>query len=71
MFRLYSAITILLDKDPVDAITFDAKNSLSEDKLLRQNIEFRVSNKVEDIGNKVVLKYIYVFHVCQYKFNLF
>lgn len=40
LFKLYTAITILLDKEPIDAVTFDARNSLSEDKLLRQKMEF-------------------------------
>ena len=42
LFNLFTAINILLEKEPVDAITSDAKNSLSEDKLLRQKIDFKV-----------------------------
>ncbi|XP_065668507.1 plexin A3 isoform X6 [Hydra vulgaris] len=41
LFKLFSAINIHLEKQPIDAITFEAKNSLSEDKFLRQTIEFK------------------------------
>jgi Plexin cytoplasmic RasGAP domain. len=42
LFNLFTAVNILLEKEPVDAITSDAKSSLSEDKLLRQKIDFKV-----------------------------
>ncbi|XP_057312654.1 plexin-A4-like isoform X2 [Hydractinia symbiolongicarpus] len=41
LFKLFAAIDIFLDKEPVDSITFDARNSLSEDKLLRQKIDYK------------------------------
>ncbi|XP_047126643.1 plexin A3 isoform X2 [Hydra vulgaris] len=41
LFKLFSAINIHLEKQPIDAITSEAKNSLSEDKFLRQTIEFK------------------------------
>lgn len=41
MFTLYRALCLQIDKGPVDAITNDAKYSLSEDKLLRQSIDPR------------------------------
>ncbi|XP_066912178.1 plexin-A4-like isoform X2 [Clytia hemisphaerica] len=50
LFNLFTAINILLEKEPVDAITSDARNSLSEDKLLRQKIDFKsISINVEYI----------------------
>jgi len=50
LFNLFSTINILLEKEPVDAITSDAKNSLSEDKLLRQKMDFKsISLNVEYI----------------------
>lgn len=38
---LYRAIKQQLDKGPVDAVTGDAKYSLSEEKLLRQSVDFK------------------------------
>ncbi|XP_065059283.1 plexin-A4-like isoform X3 [Rhopilema esculentum] len=40
LFRLFTAIVSLLDKEPVDAIACEARNSLSEDRLLRQKVDF-------------------------------
>lgn len=42
LFLLYRAIKQQIDKGPVDAITGEAKYSLSEDKLLRQQIDYNV-----------------------------
>ena len=42
LFNLFTAINILLEKEPVDSVTSDARNSLSEDKLLRQKVDFKV-----------------------------
>ncbi|KAK3800854.1 hypothetical protein RRG08_008608 [Elysia crispata] len=41
LFMLYGAIKQQVSKGPVDAITGEARYSLSEDKLLRQHINFR------------------------------
>jgi plexin A len=40
---LYKAIRFQVEKGPVDVITNEARYSLSEDKLLRQSIEYNVS----------------------------
>ena len=40
---LYKAIRLQVEKGPIDAITNEARYSLSEDKLLRQSIEYNVS----------------------------
>ncbi|RUS74742.1 hypothetical protein EGW08_017493, partial [Elysia chlorotica] len=41
LFMLYGAIKQQVSKGPVDAITGEARYSLSEDKLLRQQINYR------------------------------
>ena len=42
LFMLYRAIKQQVDKGPVDALTSEAKYSLSEDKLIRQLIDYKV-----------------------------
>ncbi len=41
LFLLYRAIKQQVDKGPVDAITSEARYSLSEEKLIRQQIEYK------------------------------
>ena len=41
MFMLYKAIKHQTEKGPVDAVTYDARYALSEDRLLRENTECR------------------------------
>lgn len=41
MFMLYCAIKQQMEKGPIDAITGEARYSLSEDKLIRQQIEYK------------------------------
>ncbi|KFM60857.1 Plexin-A2, partial [Stegodyphus mimosarum] len=41
LFMLYRAIKQQVDKGPVDAITSEARYSLSEEKLIRQSIEYK------------------------------
>lgn len=41
LYLLYRAIKQQVDKGPVDSVTGEAKYSLSEDKLLRQAIDFQ------------------------------
>ena len=38
---LYRAIKQQVDKGPVDFVTSEAKYSLSEDKLIRQQIDYK------------------------------
>lgn len=40
-YLLYRAIKQQVDKGPVDACTYEARYSLSEEKLIRQSIEYR------------------------------
>ena len=42
LFLLYCAIKQQADKGPVDAVTGDAKYSLSEDRLIRQQLDYQV-----------------------------
>jgi len=41
LFMLYRAIKQQVDKGPVDMVTGEARYSLSEDRLIRQQIEYR------------------------------
>jgi len=41
LFMLYRAIKQQVDKGPVDMVTGEARYSLSEDKLIRQQIEYK------------------------------
>ena len=42
LFILFRAIKSQLEKGPVDVVTGEAKNSLSEEKLLRQHMDVKV-----------------------------
>ncbi|VVC42163.1 Sema domain,IPT domain,Immunoglobulin E-set,Immunoglobulin-like fold,Plexin repeat,WD40/YVTN [Cinara cedri] len=44
LFLLYKAIKHQVEKGPVDALTYDARYSLSEDRLLREKIDHRIVN---------------------------
>ncbi|KAG8225099.1 hypothetical protein J437_LFUL004019 [Ladona fulva] len=52
LFLLFKAIKHQIEKGPVDAITHDARYSLSEERLLREQIEHGVVN--EDLTTKSV-----------------
>lgn len=41
LFLLYRAIKQQVDKGPVDAVTSEARYSLSEEKLIRQSITYK------------------------------
>jgi len=41
LFMLFRAMKQQVDKGPVDAITSEARYSLSEEKLIRQSIDFK------------------------------
>uniref|UniRef100_A0A8C6T6S4 Plexin A2 n=1 Tax=Neogobius melanostomus TaxID=47308 RepID=A0A8C6T6S4_9GOBI len=45
LFMLYCAIKQQMEKGPIDAITGEARYSLSEDKLIRQQIEYKTLRK--------------------------
>ncbi|XP_064422468.1 plexin-A1 [Latimeria chalumnae] len=44
LFMLYCAIKQQMEKGPIDAITGEARYSLSEDKLIRQQIDYKTLN---------------------------
>lgn len=46
LFMLYCAIKQQMEKGPIDAITGEARYSLSEDKLIRQQIDYKQLVKV-------------------------
>jgi len=41
LFMLYCAIKQQMEKGPIDAITGEARYSLSEDKLIRQQLDYK------------------------------
>ena len=45
---LFKAVKQQTEKGPVDAVTGEARYSLSEDKLLRQAVEFKVMHCCHD-----------------------
>lgn len=44
LFMLFKAVKQQTEKGPVDAVTGEARYSLSEDKLLRQAVDFKILN---------------------------
>ncbi|XP_070193235.1 plexin-B-like [Littorina saxatilis] len=54
LFMLYKAIKLQVEKGPVDAVTGDARYSLSEDRLLREKIEPRSLTLNVEHGVEVV-----------------
>lgn len=42
LYMLWLAIKHQIDRGPVDALTGEAKYSLSEDRLIRQQVDYRV-----------------------------
>ncbi|XP_069822831.1 plexin-A1 isoform X2 [Dendropsophus ebraccatus] len=50
LFMLYCAIKQQMEKGPIDAITGEARYSLSEDKLIRQQIDYKMLNPCADDG---------------------
>lgn len=41
MYKLVMAIQQQIDKGPIDVMTAEAKYSLSEEKLIRQQVEYK------------------------------
>ena len=51
IFTLFSAIKSSLDLGPQDEISFEAKSSLNNEKMLRETIEFKaISGIVRDLN---------------------
>ncbi|MEQ2189748.1 Plexin-A1, partial [Goodea atripinnis] len=60
LFMLYCAIKQQMEKGPIDAITGEARYSLSEDKLIRQQIDYKTLGRMariilqdEDVTTKI------------------
>lgn len=69
LYVLFRAVKQQVDKGPVDAITSEARYSLSEEKLIRQSIDFKPmvmkrqcfskENKLMLFNNNVSINIIY------------
>lgn len=53
LFMLFCAIKQQMEKGPIDAITGEARYSLSEDKLIRQQIEYKTLVSHKDINKQI------------------
>lgn len=60
LFMLFCAIKQQMEKGPIDSITGEARYSLSEDKLIRQQIEYKTLVSHKDIKKSL--------NVCLYSF---
>uniref|UniRef100_A0A8C2ED52 Plexin A1a n=1 Tax=Cyprinus carpio TaxID=7962 RepID=A0A8C2ED52_CYPCA len=56
LFMLYCAMKQQMEKGPIDAITGEARYSLSEDKLIRQQIDYKTLVKEKKSQLEVMLK---------------
>ncbi|XP_056647195.1 plexin-A4 [Diorhabda sublineata] len=54
LFMLFRAVKQQVDKGPVDAITSEARYSLSEEKLIRQSIDFKPMTVYVSISQQTV-----------------
>ena len=70
LFMLYRAIKGQVDKGPVDFLTSEAKYSLSEDKLIRQQLDYKtmvgrliVNNTIRTAGKNSPGPYCDLFSV--------
>ncbi|XP_078732617.1 plexin-A1 isoform X1 [Lampetra fluviatilis] len=75
LFMLYCAIKQQMEKGPIDAITGEARYSLSEDKLIRQQIDYRTLtlncvNPDNENGPEVAVKLLNCDTVTQVKEKL-
>lgn len=58
---LYCAIKQQMEKGPIDAITGEARYSLSEDKLIRQQIEYKTLVSHTPEGTREVVFFLLFF----------
>lgn len=61
---LFCAIKQQMEKGPIDSITGEARYSLSEDKLIRQQIEYKTLVSHKDIIKKKNSKILVCIHFC-------
>lgn len=69
LFLLFKAIKYQIEKGPVDAITHDARYSLSEERLLREQIEHELVVSVQSLFIFFILfcyipQHIIALHIC-------
>lgn len=62
LYMLFRAMKQQVDKGPVDSITSEARYSLSEEKLIRQSIDFKPM---------VSLPFSFYYQNCKYIFQVF
>lgn len=55
LFLLFRAIKYQVEKGPVDAITSEARYSLSEEKLIRQSIDFKTLTVYVSISQQTMV----------------
>lgn len=53
LYMLFRAVKGQVDKGPIDAITYEARYSLSEEKLIRQLIDFKTINVYISINQQI------------------
>uniref|UniRef100_A0A8C9VF54 Plexin A3 n=1 Tax=Scleropages formosus TaxID=113540 RepID=A0A8C9VF54_SCLFO len=72
LFMLYCAIKQQMEKGPIDAITGEARYSLSEDKLIRQQIDYKQLVRVPEgeAGTEIPVKVLNCDTVMQVKDKL-
>lgn len=61
---LFCAIKQQMEKGPIDSITGEARYSLSEDKLIRQQIEYKTLVSHKDINDEKKKDYILSVFIC-------
>lgn len=64
LFMLFCAIKQQMEKGPIDSITGEARYSLSEDKLIRQQIEYKTLVSHKYINKKVCMRVCVCLHFC-------
>lgn len=60
LFMLFCAIKQQMEKGPIDSITGEARYSLSEDKLIRQQIEYKTLVSHKDMDREREKKTLYL-----------
>jgi len=61
LYMLYVAIKHQVDRGPVDALTGESKYSLSEDRLIRQQVDHRVLVRTYTHRLRIVKLIVYIF----------
>uniref|UniRef100_UPI00358EBDEE plexin-A1-like isoform X1 n=1 Tax=Myxine glutinosa TaxID=7769 RepID=UPI00358EBDEE len=75
LFKLYCAMKQQMEKGPIDAVTGEARYSLSEDKLIRQQVDYQtltlhLVNPENEKGMEVIVKVLDCDSITQVKERL-